>query len=30
VLEDGRIQLDGSAADLEGNPEVRRASLGIA
>ena len=30
VLEDGRIQLDGSAADLEGNPEVRRAYLGIA
>lgn len=30
VLEDGRIQLDGSAAELEGNPDVRRAYLGIA
>lgn len=29
VLEDGRIQLDGTAADLEGNPEVRRAYLGV-
>jgi branched-chain amino acid transport system ATP-binding protein len=30
VLEDGRIQLDGTADELEGNPEVRRAYLGIA
>jgi branched-chain amino acid transport system ATP-binding protein len=30
VLEDGRIQLDGSADELEGNPDVRRAYLGIA
>jgi len=30
VLEDGRIQLEGSADSLEGNPEVRRAYLGIA
>lgn len=30
VLEDGRIQLEGDADSLEGNPEVRRAYLGIA
>lgn len=30
VLEDGRIQLEGTADSLEGNPEVRRAYLGIA
>lgn len=30
VLEDGRIQLEGSSAELSGNPEVRRAYLGIA
>ena len=30
VLEDGRIQLQGTATELEGNPEVRRAYLGIA
>jgi branched-chain amino acid transport system ATP-binding protein len=30
VLEDGRIQLDGPAADLQDNPDVRRAYLGIA
>jgi branched-chain amino acid transport system ATP-binding protein len=30
VLEDGRVQLEGSADSLEGNPEVRRAYLGIA
>jgi branched-chain amino acid transport system ATP-binding protein len=30
VLESGRIQLDGSVADLEDNPDVQRAYLGIA
>jgi branched-chain amino acid transport system ATP-binding protein len=30
VLEDGRIQLDGTAAELEDHPEVRRAYLGVA
>ncbi len=30
VLENGRIQLEGTAGDLERNPEVRRAYLGIA
>jgi branched-chain amino acid transport system ATP-binding protein len=30
VLENGRIELEGSAADLEENAEVRRAYLGIA
>jgi branched-chain amino acid transport system ATP-binding protein len=30
VLEDGRIQLDGTAADLQDNPDVQRAYLGIA
>jgi branched-chain amino acid transport system ATP-binding protein len=30
VLEDGRIQLEGGAAELEGNPRVRVAYLGIA
>ena len=30
VLEDGRIQLQGTAEELEGNTEVRRAYLGIA
>lgn len=30
VLENGRIQLDGSSAELEQNPEVRRAYLGVA
>lgn len=30
VLEDGRIQLEGRATDLEDNPEVRRAYMGIA
>lgn len=30
VLEDGRVQLDGGAAELERNPEVQRAYLGIA
>lgn len=30
VLEDGRIQLEGTAAALSGNPEVQRAYLGIA
>ena len=30
VIEDGRIQLEGSAEELEGNPDVRRAYLGIA
>ena len=30
VLENGRVQLEGSAADLERNPEVRRAYLGVA
>jgi branched-chain amino acid transport system ATP-binding protein len=30
VLEDGRIQMDGPAADLRDNPDVRRAYLGIA
>lgn len=30
VLEDGRIQLEGSSDALEGNPEVQRAYLGIA
>ncbi len=30
VLEDGHIQLEGTATSLAGNPEVRRAYLGIA
>lgn len=30
VLEDGRIELQGSAVELEDNPQVRRAYLGIA
>ncbi|MGH3440892.1 MAG: ABC transporter ATP-binding protein [Nitriliruptorales bacterium] len=30
VLEEGRFQLEGTAEDLEDNPEVRRAYLGIA
>jgi branched-chain amino acid transport system ATP-binding protein len=30
VLENGRIQLTGSAAELAGNPEVQRAYLGVA
>ena len=30
VLENGRIRLDGSAAELERNPEVQRAYLGVA
>ncbi|HEX8134509.1 MAG TPA: ATP-binding cassette domain-containing protein, partial [Actinomycetes bacterium] len=30
VLEDGRIRLQGAAEDLERNPEVRRAYLGVA
>jgi branched-chain amino acid transport system ATP-binding protein len=30
VLEDGRIQLDGTSAELEQNPDVQRAYLGIA
>jgi branched-chain amino acid transport system ATP-binding protein len=30
VLEDGRIQLQGTAAELERNPDVQRAYLGIA
>ncbi len=30
VLEDGRIELTGTADELEGNPEVQRAYLGIA
>jgi branched-chain amino acid transport system ATP-binding protein len=30
VLENGRIRLEGTAADLERNPEVRRAYLGVA
>ncbi len=30
VLENGRIELEGSAGELERNPEVRRAYLGIA
>jgi branched-chain amino acid transport system ATP-binding protein len=30
VIEDGRIQLDGPAAELRDNPDVRRAYLGIA
>ena len=29
VLESGRIQLDGSVAELEDNSEVQRAYLGI-
>jgi branched-chain amino acid transport system ATP-binding protein len=29
VLENGRIQLTGTAADLAGNPDVRRAYLGV-
>ena len=29
VLENGRIRLSGTAAELEGNPEVRRAYLGV-
>jgi ABC-type branched-subunit amino acid transport system ATPase component len=30
VLENGRIRLQGAAEDLERNPEVRRAYLGVA
>jgi branched-chain amino acid transport system ATP-binding protein len=30
VIEDGRIQLEGPAAELRDNPDVRRAYLGIA
>ena len=30
VLENGRIRLQGSPAELEANPEVRRAYLGVA
>ncbi len=30
VLENGRIELAGTAAELEGNPDVQRAYLGIA
>jgi branched-chain amino acid transport system ATP-binding protein len=30
VIEDGRIQLEGPATDLQDNPDVRRAYLGIA
>jgi branched-chain amino acid transport system ATP-binding protein len=30
VIEDGRIQMDGLAADLRDNPDVQRAYLGIA
>ncbi len=30
VLENGRIQLEGNSAELEQNPEVRRAYLGVA
>ncbi len=30
VLENGRIELDGTAAELERNPEVQRAYLGVA
>ena len=30
VLEDGRVRLQGAAGDLERNPEVRRAYLGVA
>jgi branched-chain amino acid transport system ATP-binding protein len=30
VIEDGRIQMDGPAADLRDNPDVQRAYLGIA
>jgi branched-chain amino acid transport system ATP-binding protein len=30
VLENGRIRLGGASADLERNPEVRRAYLGVA
>ena len=30
VIEDGRIQMDGPAAELRDNPDVRRAYLGIA
>jgi len=30
VLENGRVQLDGSAEELENDPEVRRAYLGVA
>jgi branched-chain amino acid transport system ATP-binding protein len=29
VLENGRIRLSGTAADLEGNPDVQRAYLGV-
>jgi branched-chain amino acid transport system ATP-binding protein len=29
VLENGRIRLEGSSAELERNPEVRRAYLGV-
>lgn len=29
VMEDGRVQMEGRATDLRGNPEVRRAYLGI-
>jgi branched-chain amino acid transport system ATP-binding protein len=30
VLENGRIRLEGSPEELEANPELRRAYLGIA
>ena len=30
VLENGRIELAGTSAELEGNPDVQRAYLGIA
>ncbi len=30
VIEDGRIQMEGPAGDLQGNPDVRRAYMGIA
>ncbi len=30
VLEDGRVELSASSAELADNPEVRRAYLGIA
>ncbi|HEY5872774.1 MAG TPA: ATP-binding cassette domain-containing protein, partial [Gaiellaceae bacterium] len=30
VLENGRIRLSGTSDELEGNPEVRRAYLGVA
>jgi branched-chain amino acid transport system ATP-binding protein len=30
VLENGRVRLEGASEDLEHNPEVRRAYLGVA